>query len=209
VTTSAEPIRPRPFRIADGMVLIAGLFVAAAWDRARVLGAFFFPFRLGDVFRSPSPAWVLAHEAAVTVLLWLPFLVVGSLTVFALRWLRPRPEWRELCQQPGAAACALASLAIIPIGGIILATHAFSGRPLAIAWARVMDDARPENLTVVASLIGLAVLVAWIVMRSTHQWKPEASWIDRFGRLLGWGWILMIAGGMIELVLSLVRLASG
>ena len=92
---------------------------------------------------------------------------------------------------------------------MVLATHFCSGRPVAYASALALDDLKPERLSVVATLIGLAVLVAWIVMKAKRQWRPEASWIDRFGRLLGWGWILMILGGMLELVLSLVRLASG
>ena len=33
---------------------------------------------------------------------------------------------------------------------MVLASHFFSGRPLAFAWARAVDDLKPENLTVVA-----------------------------------------------------------
>jgi hypothetical protein len=89
---------------------------------------------------------------------------------------------------------------------MVLSTHFLSGRPAAYAWARTVDDLKPENLAVVAVLIGLAVMVAWIVLKAKGQWRPEASWIDRIGRLLGWGWILMICGGMNQLVLGLVRL---
>jgi len=210
MTTSAEPISQRPFRIADAMVLIAALFVALAWDRARVLGALLgFPSRLWFLFGSSFSFRYLASEAAGVVLLWLPFLVVGSLSVFALRLQQPRPDLLRLLQQPGAVACSLATLAIVPAGIMVLATRFLSGRPAAYAWAGVVDDLKPEQFTVVAALIGLAVMVAWIVMKAKGQWRPEASWIDRFGRLLGWGWILMILGGMLELVLSLVRLASG
>jgi hypothetical protein len=200
MSPSAEPIRPRPFRIADGMVLIAALFVAAAWDRGRVLGA------IGFHFPSSFSFSALAFEAAQVVLLWLPFLVVGSLTAFALRLQQPRPDLRRLLQQPGAVACALATLAIVPTGSTVLSTHFFSGRPLAYAWARTVDDLKLENFTVLAVLVGLAVMVAWIVMKAQGQWRPEASWIDRVGRLLGCGWILMIFGGMIQLILGLVRL---
>ncbi len=200
--TGAEPTSQRPFRIADAMVLIAAMFVAMVWDRARVLNA------LGHLFRMPFSFGNLAFQAAELVLLLLPVLVMGSLSVLALRLQGPRPALRPLLQQPGAVACALATLAIVPAGMMVLATHFFSGRPVTYAWARAVDDLKPEKLTVVAVLIGLAVLVAWIVMGAKRQWRPEASWIDRLGRLLGCGWIAMIFGGMIELTTNLFRLAN-
>ncbi len=209
MTTSAEPISQRPFRIADAMVLIAALFVALAWDRAAVLRTLAeVLYRLKSLFHLSFSFWGFAFDTAAVVLLLIPFLVVGSLSVLALRLQRPRPGLRQLLQQPGAVACALATLAIVPAGIMVLVTHFFSGRPLAYAWARAVDDLKPESLTVVAALIGFAVLVAWIVMRSKRQWRPEASWIDGFGRLLGWGWIAMIFGGMIQLILNLVRLSG-
>ncbi len=209
MTTSAEPVTQRPFRIADGMVLMAALFIALVWDRAGGLDALGFLFRLGSMFWPPYSLWNLVFHTAEVVLLLLPFLVVGSLSAFVLRFQRPRPALSQFLQKPGAVACAVATLAIVPTGLMVLATHFSSGRAASFAWAGVLDDLKPENLSVVASLIGLAILVAWIAMRATGQWKPEASWIDRFGRLIGWGWILMIFGGMIQLVLNLVRLASG
>jgi hypothetical protein len=77
---------------------------------------------------------------------------------------------------------------------------------VAVAWARAADDLKPERLTIVATLIGLAVLMAWIVLKVRRQWKPEPSWIDRLGRLLGWGWIAMILGGMMSFLLEFTRL---
>jgi hypothetical protein len=198
----------RPFRIADGMVLIAALFVALAWGRAGGLDLPGFLFRFGAMFRPPYAVWNLAQNAANVVLLLLPFLVLGSLSVFALRLQPPRPDLRQLLREPGWVACAVATLAIIPIGTMVFATHLFSGRPVTYALVRAVDDLKPENLSVLATLIGLAVLVAWTVMKARGLWRPEATWIDRSGRVLGGGWILMILGGMLQLVLSLVRLAS-
>jgi hypothetical protein len=208
VMAGAEPIGQRPFRIADAMVLIAVLFVALAWDRAEGLDALGFLFRLGSMIWPPYSLWNLLFHSAEVALMLVPFLVVGSLSVLALRLQQPRPALRPLLLQPGAVACALATLVIVPAGMIVLSTHFFSGRPLASAWARIVDDVKPEKLTVVAVLIGLSVAVAWIVMRAKGQWRPEASWIDRLGRLVGWGWMLMIVCGMLELVLGLARLAS-
>ena len=72
MTTSAEPTSQRPFRIADAMVLIAALFVALVWDRARVLGSLIgFPFRLRNLFGASFSFGYLASEAAGLVLLGL------------------------------------------------------------------------------------------------------------------------------------------
>ena len=106
MTPSDVPISQRPFRIADAMVLIAALFVALVWDRAGGLNIPGFLFRLGYMFWPPYSLWNLAFHAAEVVLLLLPFLVLGSLSVFALRFQRPRPTLRQLLREPGAVACA-------------------------------------------------------------------------------------------------------
>jgi hypothetical protein len=194
---------PRPFGLGDGMILIAGLFIALAWDRPRVLD---------PLLRVSEPAfysWWLAEEAASIIALLLQLLVVASLTVLAVR-LRPRrPSLGRLLQQPGAAACALASAASIAVGSMVVASHVLSGRPLAVAWSRAATDLKPDKLLIVAVMIGMAVLTAWIVMLAKRQWRPEFGWIDRFGRLVGLGWIAMIPGGMFLLILRLVGLIHG
>jgi hypothetical protein len=193
----------RPMRVSDMMVLIAALFIALAWDRAGVLDA------LRIVSQAPVSGLHLAIQAASAVLLLIPFLAVGSLAVCVLRLQRPRPSWHRLLQQPGTVASALAVAALVPIGSMIVASHAVSGRPMAVAWARALDDFKPDQLTVVASLVGLAVALAWIVMKARRQWKPEPGWIDGLGRVLGWGWIAMIVGGMVPIGVWIVRLANG
>jgi hypothetical protein len=163
---------------------------------------------LGQVFIVPRSFGQFLIQAQATVVLYLPFLIAGSLAQIAFRLQRPRPSWQQLRRQPGTVACALATVFLIPAGLMILELHLFSGRPPLVAWARIVDDLKPERLTIVATTIGLAVLVAWIVMNVTRQWKPEANWIDRLGRVLGVGWIIMILGGMLQLLIDLSRLAG-
>jgi hypothetical protein len=191
---------PRPFGVGDGMILIAGLFVAMAWDRPRVLDPL---LRVSE----PAPySWWLAEEAASISALLLQVLVVASLTVLALRLRPKRPSLGRLVQQPGAVACALASAASVAVGSMVLASHCASGRPLAASWARAADDLKPDKLMIVAVLIGMAVLMAWIVLLARRQWKPETGWVDRLGRLVGTGWIAMIGAGMFLLILRLAGL---
>lgn len=199
MTTSANPPVCRPFGIADGMILIAALFAALAWDRPRVLDP------LLGISEPASYSWWPAEEAASVTALVLQLLVVASPTVLMLRLRRPRPPWSLLRKQPGAVACALASVASTAIGLMVLVSHLTSGRPAGVAWRQAAEDLKPDKLMVAASLIGMAVLMAWIVMKAKRQWQPEASWMDRLGRILGTGWIAMIAGGMF---LVIVRLAG-
>jgi len=196
------PTVPRPFRLSDAMVLIAALFAAMAWDRGGVLRA------LASHFSLQASFGAFAVQAASIVTLLLPFLVLGRLAVFALRWQQPRPGMREMLQQPGTVACTLASLASVPVALMVMASHILSGKTMALAWARVAEDLKPERLTVVATLVGLAVLIAWIALLARRQRKPEAGWIDRLGRLIGVGWIAMIFGGMIQLMVDLARVAG-
>ena len=102
-----------------------------AWDRGAFLAA------LGQIAAMPRSLRQLLFEARATVVLWLPFLVALSLAQIALRLQPPRPPWHRLLQQPGAVACALASLIMVPIGLTVLEVHLFSGRPPVVAWARI------------------------------------------------------------------------
>ena len=42
-----------------------------------------------------------------------------------------------------------------------------------------------------ASPCGPAVAAVWTVLALSGRWRPEGSWIDRLGRLLGATWILI------------------
>ena len=39
---------------------------------------------------------------------------------------------------------------------------------------------------------GYAVAAAWLTLMIGRRWRPEPSWVDRSGRLIGSFWLLMI-----------------
>jgi hypothetical protein len=180
-------------RITDAVILIAALGVALAWDRGRILdphGWFDAPIPRGTGLGSRLVYGV------VNGFEFLPaFLTVGSVTVLALRLRRPRPPLPQLARQPGTIACALATALM---GAVILAMLASHGRA----------DLQPENLWGPAALTGFAIALAWLVQRAKQRWHPEPSWIDRLGRVIGWGWIAMIFGMAIR-VLAALRWIAG
>ena len=47
-----------------------------------------------------------------------------------------------------------------------------------------------ENLALLVQLaVGPAVAAAWMVQALAGRWRPERSWVDRLGRVLGAYWI--------------------
>ena len=55
---------------------------------------------------------------------------------------------------------------------------------------RQFVERNPSPVPLVPSEIGCAVLVAWTIQAIGGRWRPEPSWIDRAGRLLGAFWIM-------------------
>ncbi len=171
----------RKFTILDGMILVAAIACGFAMRRA-MEGAFDNVLSLDN--------W-LGRTTREPVRAMLPFLLMLTPAVLALRLRRPRPELRRLARQPGmAASCA----AIWPIA-MTLAGFAWtygtrtppSGDP---TWAvrndgMVLDDCGAK--------VGIFVLAAWLSLALSGRRRPERSWIDRLGRIVGIGWILILA----------------
>ena len=55
-------------------------------------------------------------------------------------------------------------------------------------------------LLALSIVIGLAVLASWVTQMSGRRWRPEPSWIDRAGRVMGAAWI--VAGSISALAQS-------
>jgi hypothetical protein len=190
---AADPGPARRFSIGDGLILMAA--AALSLERLRGMGWFTrFPVDLTWCWQEISrvglwPPWdilfdgnlhgmrkdVVTRLADDVLIQLLSSLLVGFMVAQPLLRLRhPRPEPRQLIRQSGFVACmvsmgsALAAFAIVGMGW-------FSQSVLSL---RVMR--------------GLALMLFWIVV-GIPPWQSEASWIDRLGRAVGWGWIIAIA----------------
>jgi hypothetical protein len=51
---------------------------------------------------------------------------------------------------------------------------------------------RIDELPQIPSEVGCAIAAAWVVQWASGRWRPEAYWIDRLGRALGFLWIATI-----------------
>ena len=43
----------------------------------------------------------------------------------------------------------------------------------------------------------LVVALAWLIMALGGWWRPERSWIDRLGEVLGASWIVMMLAWLV------------
>jgi hypothetical protein len=140
-----------------------------------------------------------------------------TLACLAYRLRQPRPAWRRVVIQPGAAALLACSLVFAvrmleaavafaaPTVGTLGQARAFRirisdsdhlvlakgfGGNGVISYIKVW-----ECFTVtVASFAwpcGYAVAAVWLVLAVSGRWRPEKSWIDWLGWVLGAIWILI------------------
>lgn len=136
----------------------------------------------------------------------LPVLLALTLGAVVVRARRPRPSWRRVMRQPGATACLVAlvwfTLAVAVLGGVVALIYLKPGsdsprEPLGEIAAGIL-----VLLTFCTAPVAASVLVSWLVMAIQRGWRCERSWIDRFGWLLGCGWMLIGAAIGVELLRS-------
>lgn len=140
-----------------------------------------------DFYREPSSqslyrtvGIILAVANAILMGLTLAF------TAFVLR--RLRAGSRAVLRRPGPAACVAASAAMV-----VMTTRISVKYYAMLAKSGLVDSF--EVSVVYSGLvgdyirIGFAVLGAWLALLMTRGWRPEPSWLDRGGRMLGWGWL--------------------
>jgi hypothetical protein len=188
-----DPQQLRRFTIADGLILTVS--ASLSLERLRGMGWFTrFPADLAWCWQAISrvgiwPSWDLLfdsslqglrNEIAVRLVDDVLIQLLSSLSVAfmvgqpLLRLRHPRPEPRLLIRQSGFVACMM-SIAAALTAFAIVGMDWFSEFVLSLSLIRVV-----------------ALLLLWIVL-GLPPWRPEASWIDRLGRAVGWGWIVAIA----------------
>ena len=183
-TNEAAPPRRR-FHLGDSLILIAALALTLSvllstkwfaripgrvslwWDaRPKFVGGF--PW-----FLAGGPLTRMAVSEIVDDFVQLLSSVLLGLTLVQpfLRLRRPRPPLRDLVRQSGFVVC----LAVI-VGTLIFVDLGWVAR-IDVSWEAILAS---------------AILLFWPVL-GLPPWRSEASWIDRLGRAVGWGWIVVIA----------------
>jgi hypothetical protein len=139
---------------------------------------------------------------------WLSlFLIVGTFAFFLLRYRQPRLSFRELVRSPGTAAC---------VAGLMSVTvQLFRGL---LVWSVCMlypagDDITGPTLFDITKDVsitaGHAVLASWLILRLSRTVRHHGDWVEFFGVILGFGWILLLLEPVLSVALMLVELING
>ena len=189
MSTSEAPPPRRRFHLGDSLILIAALaltlsvLLSANWF-ARIPGRVSFWWDARPKFVGGFPwflAWGPSARMAVSQIVdefvqLLSSVLLGlTLVQPFLRLRRPRPPVRDLVRQSGFVVC----LAVI-VGTLIVVDLWWVAR-IDVSWGAILAS---------------ALLLFWPVL-GLPPWRSEASWIDRLGRAVGWGWIVVIVSATV------------
>jgi hypothetical protein len=155
------------FSILDGMAMTAATALGLALMEM---------MREGSPFPSGQSVWriVQASWAFILPLTWM---------IAMLRLFVRRPRFRA----PGVAACLMVSVVSLCI--LVFYSHNFVSN-----FPRVGLFSRRFWCGVVSHILmphpfAATVVATWSMMALDRRWRPEPSWIDRTGRLIGIYWI--------------------
>ena len=162
----------RRLTLADGLILIAA--AAAGFAIARIPQGVY-PGRVPVV----NGDEVSLFERSMISTYWASLLLM--LALIPLRLMRPRPPLRWIRRQPGFIACLTVAFGIAHMALYFAVLRFKQPSP----WANI------DVLSLIVSpSIGSLIISAWLVLAVSGGWRPEASWIDRAGRLLAIAWIV-------------------
>ncbi len=182
----------RRLTVLDLVTLVAASAVGLGVTRT------LWDFFLGEYFYRPISGWTTVAvfaRAPETVLVLIPLATTWTFTLPLLRLRRPRPPLRRLPLQPGTAAwgAAILVLAVTQLGFLSkCAVEVFVTGATDFA-VRSFSDFFLIEITPSTGLIACAILTAWMMLAVTGLGRPERSWIDRMGRVLGVLWIATAA----------------
>jgi hypothetical protein len=195
----------RAFHLSDPMVLVAVSALALGLFKA-------YHAAMSPLYWCPTivPAtrftgWV--NGLWGSLIRAFPIVMTWTLAILVLRFRRPLPRSARIVRQPGFVAALVALLALVwrSIGFATLYWRV--GRDPGLgAWQprhfqglgcfvggnpgwMLLDM---DHFLNTMAMIGAAVAASWLLLFVSGQWRPERSWIDRLGRVIGWYWIAIM-----------------
>lgn len=201
----------RRFNLGDMMILVVAIAVILMSLRELWSG---FELDKKTFFHAVTPSRLLAAA-------WLSAIAVPlTVAALVFRVRRPRPSWRRVALLPGTVVLIVVSVIFATQAVEVVASllqfklfrmgsytgPAVSAIRFGESISLVVTRDRSTNgmighiepigcfgvmTTSLATPCGPAVAAAWTVLAVSGRWRPERSWIDRLGRVLGWSWILI------------------
>jgi hypothetical protein len=115
----------------------------------------------------------------------IPLLACWTFSALLIRLRRPRPCFRRLLRQPGAASVFVALAVFVPWSGLLLVL-------------RMMRGNGDLEFTTVPT--GSALLATWLILGVTRAFRTDRSGIDRLGLVIGVCWILELVVVVYEVL---------
>ncbi len=171
----------RRFRLMDAIIMIAAMAVGLAGIRCYLPEEFLLS---RDHLDRPWYGWTTIISISISCL---PIPAALGVGIGICRLIPPRPCRQELASQPGFAACVANSFSVLILTTLLsliylteLGVHQTHGPSL------------PSIIKLLAAFLpGTFVVWVWLILVYGRKWRPEPSWIDRAGRLIGFFWILL------------------
>lgn len=183
-----DEFRPRDrLSLLDAMALIVVLALAFVMTRS-----FLRCFSVLGSIVSTEPVNMRQAGPRIWIYACVPWLLCLSASLWPLRMARGAERFRRAARRPGLAVSYAAWAAL----AFALVRTAFEYRA-EFGSTRFRDVGQVSPGEVVAlrvvamkDFLGAAVVVTWFLIWRAGRWRPEPSWIDRLGRLLGDFWIV-------------------
>jgi hypothetical protein len=176
----------------DLLILIGGVAVGSAIFRCTETYSMVADDFAGDVDAGRVVGILMGIAGAAS-----PFLLALSGTLVVLLLRRPRLPWKRLTRLPAATVAmvtVVSALLLISFGTTSVVIGLMRGGQLS-------DSAHLYFFGQWDAFVGSALVGAWSIQLLSGRWRPEACWLDRFGRVLGAGWV---ASACITLFVRLV-----
>ena len=195
----------RRFLLSDAIVLVLATAVGLA-----VVRPYYATMKLLD-WAPPIPqaapfnGWIKGLWGCLV--LAAPLVMAWTLAILALRFRRPRDRVESAGPAAGLVAGLMAASVLAwrlmgfatmyarVIGRPTLNILTVRSRALSGTWGGWPPDHllfETDHYLDTMATIGVAVASSWIVLLASGRWRPERSWIDRAGRVLGWFWIAVL-----------------
>jgi hypothetical protein len=185
----------RRFGLIDAMALLAATAVGLAWGR-RDLVATVQARVISTGFVSNNSMHTRPVEFADRLITFTRgtshLLACWTLAVLILRLRSPRPRRARLVCQPGTVAVATATAYAVAVAARILVAFLIRAK-YKPAWSDYVAQAINTYET------ATAITASWLILALSGRWRPERTWIDRSGCLIGLAWIaLAIAANLFD-----------
>lgn len=189
--------RPRRFTLLDVMILVAATAPAMLLWRAYLRCNPALPYLVSDE-RGPSKLRMWVWVCGLV-----PPLAVLTLALLPIRWIPPRPRPRRLLRRPGTTTSLVAALA----WAVVLARVVGDWPMMIYVHIPTLGPIQPVDLLTLRlvgmkDMVGPGVALSWALLWLGGGRRPEATWIDRAGRIAGAAWVAL---GLASWIISLLE----